>query len=541
MNARAHPASSTAGGRRRSVALLLKWTLLLLAATPALAAPSFLDWKGLEPGPFAVGFNAVATTDATRTFQTPTDYQGRPRPAFGNRPVQISIWYPAQTGPGDTSLTYGDYVALLGWELQPEQTGPAARRTAEEQFLQMAGTPATAAVRAAFADLFRTEVHATRGAAPAPGRHPVLLCAPGQGYPAFDNSVLAEFLASHGFIVLASPSAGPDGRDMPDNATAIDTGARDLEYLAGYAQSLPQADAGRLAAMGFSLGGASAALFTARNARVQALISLDSVLRDDRYPALLKTFPQFGPENLRASILWIACSPTNSPPGFADGSLLEQAKYAEVVKVVFGGMRHHDFSSMSTLQRRRAGGPAADWAAATAGYESACRLILAFLESRLGGAVRPLAPEPPAQCTISVRAAAKAPPTVTDFRDTAARDGLSAAAELLLLIRKDHPNLLPPFEEALILLGYEALGANKGPLAIEAFTLTVATFPESIDGSYGLGKAYRSTGASAQARPHYVEARAKVEKDPRLPAEQKAGILSRIDKILDEIDAKTAR
>jgi dienelactone hydrolase len=349
---------------------------------------------------------------------------------------------------------------------------------------------------------------------------------------------MAEFLASHGFIVISSPSVGPDGRDMPDSPLAIDAESRDLEFLAGFVQAMPQADPDRMATIGFSLGGAPAALFALRNARVKALVSLDSVLRDDRYLKTLSVFPGFRPEQLRAALLWIACSPENSLPGFGEGSFPEAARYADLTRAVFTGLLHHDFSSMSSLQRRRAQDAGKDWTSATVGYEAACRLILAFLESRLKGAERRLDTMPEAVGRVTGRPARAAPPTPADFREAAAAEGLAAASTLLQTVREQSPEALPSFEEPLVLLGYETLAAGDTNLAIEAFRLAVEVFPESIDGSWGLGKASLAAGFLDEAARAYTVARAKVEKSPELPAEQKAGIVTRVDKILAEIEAK---
>ncbi|HYN40429.1 MAG TPA: alpha/beta fold hydrolase [Thermoanaerobaculia bacterium] len=511
--------------------------LLLLVAFSA-DGQSFLEWKGLKAGPYGVGFRAVATTDATRTWRTPTDFRGRPRPAFGNRPVQVSIWYPTEAASVATAMTYGDYVDLLAWETGPPTSGTEVRKTAREQFQRMSGLPVTAEGTTAFERLYQERVRAARDARPAPGRFPVLISAPGQGYPAFDNSVMSEFLASHGFIVIASPSMGPDGRDMPDSPLAIDSESRDLEFLAGFVQTLPQADPDRVAAIGFSLGGAPAALFALRNARVKALVSLDGVLRDDRYLKTLSAFPGFRPEQLRAALLWIACSPANSLPGFEEGSFPEAARHADLTRAVFPGLLHHDLSSMSSLQRRRAQDAGKDWTSATVGYEAACRLILAFLESRLNGVERKLDGEPETVCKVTGRPARKAPPTPADFREVAATEGLGAAAQLLRGVRKEFPEALPSFEETAVLFGYETLAAGDAKLAIQAFRLAVECFPDSIDGSWGLGKACLAEGSLEEAASSYGVARTKVEKSPVLSAEQKTGILTRVDKILADIAAK---
>ncbi len=435
-------------------------------------------------------------------------------------------------------MTYGDYVDLLAWEIGPAKPGAGAGKTAREQFQRMSGLPVTAEAIGEFERLYGAKVRAIRDAKPAPGRFPVLISAPGQGYPAFDNSVMAEFLASHGFVVIASPSMGPDGRDMPDSPLAIDAETRDLEFLAGFVQALPQADTDRIAAIGFSLGGAPAALFALRNARVKALVSLDGVLRDDRYLKTLSAFPGFQPERLRAALLWIACSPVNSLPGFGEGTFPEAARYADLTKAVFTGLLHHDFSSMSSLQRRRAQGAGKDWSSATVGYEAACRLILAFLESRLKGAERRLDEEPETVVKVTARRARKAPPAPADFREVAKAEGFGAAAALLQTVRNEAPESLPSFEEPLVLLGYETLAAGDTNLAIETFRLAVETFPDSIDGPWGLGKASLAAGLLDEATRAYAAARTKVEKSPDLTAEQKSGILNRVDKILADIEAR---
>jgi tetratricopeptide (TPR) repeat protein len=293
-----------------------------------------------------------------------------------------------------------------------------------------------------------------------------------------------------------------------------------------------------MAAIGFSLGGAPAALFALRSARVKALVSLDGVLRDDRYLKTLSTFPGFQPERLRAPLLWIASSPANSLPGFGEGTFPEAARYADLTKAVFTGLLHHDFSSMSSLQRRRAQGAGKDWTSATVGYEAACRLILAFLESRLKGVERKLDGEPDTVARVTARRAQKAPPAPADFLEVAKAEGFGAAAALLQTVRNEAPEALPSFEEPLVLLGYETLATGDTNLAIETFRLAVEIFPDSIDGSWGLGKASLAAGLLDEAARAYAAARTKVERSPDVSAEQKSGILTRVDRILADVEAK---
>jgi tetratricopeptide (TPR) repeat protein len=250
------------------------------------------------------------------------------------------------------------------------------------------------------------------------------------------------------------------------------------------------------------------------------------------------TFPQFRPERLRAPLLWIACAPANSLPGFGEGSFQEKAVYSERVKAVFPGLEHHDFSSMSSLQRRRAQGAATDWSSATASYEAACRIILGFLESRLNGVPRRLDLEPEALCKVTFRPARKAAPSALDFRETLLKDGLSKAAELIRIIQKGYPEDLPALEAPMTAAAYEVLGAGRAKTAIGVFALTVETYPDSFNASDSLGEAYLAEGSLEEAQRCYAEARSKLEHDPRLPVEQRAEQRARIDKILADIRVK---
>jgi hypothetical protein len=53
---------------------------------------------------------------------------------------------------------------------------------------------------------------AVRGAVPAAGKFPVAIHAPSRNNTAFENADIAEFLASHGYSVIASPTLGTTGR-----------------------------------------------------------------------------------------------------------------------------------------------------------------------------------------------------------------------------------------------------------------------------------------------------------------------------------------
>ncbi len=526
----------------RSACVFLLFTAAIV--TPPASAQSFLEWKGLTPGPYPVAFRTTVVDDLTRTIHTPTDYDGRPRPGYGRRPVHIAMWQPADTSATGLGMTYGDYLPLLAWDTGPESEGAAERQVAELQYIQTVTPQAAPPDPAAVDRLMGERVWARRDAGPAPDRFPVLIYAPGSGYPAFDNSVLFEYLASHGYVVVSAPSTGPDAGRMPDNAFGLEAQTRDLEFLAGYVQTLPQADAERIGTAGFSWGGLSSALFALRNARVKTFISLDGTIRDERCLNIGRTFLHFQPARLRIPTLVFTTATDLAIPGFHDESFLEDARFAEITRAVVSGTPHHDFASMSSLLRRSSrDGKDRDWAPATAGYEAICRLTLEFLDVHLKGAAAELAPasEVMAVCSISTRNAEQAPPTPEDFLEVLERNGLPDAAILMRTTARRHPNVIGSFEAAIIEAGYSRLGTGRSADAIAIFALGVEILPESVNASDSLGEAYLSAGELDRAEACYLDAKRKAEQMTSLSEEAKARYVASADRALAEIEKRRPR
>jgi pimeloyl-ACP methyl ester carboxylesterase len=186
-------------------------------------------------------------------------------------------------------------------------------------------------------------VRAYRDVAPAPGRFPVIVYSPGSNSPAIQNELLGEFLASQGYIFVASPSWGGLGD--------LESTARDLEYLVAYARTLPNADPARVALMGHSLGGVAVVQVASRNPSISAVVSLDGTmvyqnryladavapraLREYSVPSLFLTQGPFTAE-LRQAFN------ADSTFAFFDG-----LRYADAWRVYFHRLRHRNFNSLT--------------------------------------------------------------------------------------------------------------------------------------------------------------------------------------------------
>ncbi len=167
-------------------------------------------WGGLSPGSFGVGLEVLRFTDPSRPYAPlpgPDDVLDvRTWRGAEGRPIQVVIWYPATDVGGSKPFRYGDLVALTASELGEEYATPAALSAASEQLRPgplgpyVDGESVTDdELRVALAVPLLSVLEAPRAA----GIFPLVLMVHYVGH-----RVLAEYLASHGYVVAAIPLLG---------------------------------------------------------------------------------------------------------------------------------------------------------------------------------------------------------------------------------------------------------------------------------------------------------------------------------------------
>jgi dienelactone hydrolase len=319
----------------------------------------------LAPGTYVAGFRAVSLWDATRTL------------GGGPRPLQVSIWYPAMPSTSARRMRFREYVWLTTMPGRLPRQGNAAHLAAESLFVRAYADSSDSARVERELD---APTAAVAGAMPAPGRFPVIIYGPGRDGLSYDNSVLCEYLASYGYLVIASPSWGPDG-PMPDDFEGIETQARDMEFLLGYARSLAQADTNRVAVMGYSWGGISNVLVAMRNTSVRAVVALDGSIRY-WYDRRMKGEPFVHPDRFTVPVLFLlqgnpfpSMDPKETAIYGADTvfTFLDALQYADAYVVTLTDLHHRNFSSLRDK-----------FGAVTTGYDQVARYTRAFLDAQLG-------------------------------------------------------------------------------------------------------------------------------------------------------------
>lgn len=486
--------------------MLLRSLLFLLLVTTSFVTYATSGFSGLVPGPYAVGFRVVAQYDYSRSYQGATDaFTGQPTVGERARPLQTLVWYPA--AKGGTPLRYGDY-------LRTEATDEVLNRSAADIAAFVAAKQHWMANRVGAARaqaLCAQQMWAVANAPAVAGKFPVVLYAPGRAGTAHELADLGEYLASQGYVVLASRSLGTRMALMNTDIEGLTTQAQDLEFLLGYAHTLPQADLGHVAAVGWSWGGLANVVAATKDPRISALVSFDGT----REPELSKPL---APTRLTIPWLYIQRRPDTVSDLSRQGvetsfSLLNEAKYANVYQVTLQPMQHFDFSSF--LLRTEPPSYFTEYSRTEieAAYFWCCRYTLEFLNAYLKGtaASRTFLDQPPVRNGVPAHLAwlqhtpalPGAVPTQAGLAAALAQQGFAQALPLYRQLQQQDPAFRLSADE-LNNWGYKLLAEPASQAAARAiFALGTQLYPTDANLFDSLAEVEERNQDAPAAISHY--------------------------------------
>jgi len=467
-----------------------------------------------KPGAHAVGLKVVEQYDYSRVFRHATDEFGKPYTGERARPLQTLIWYPAQAGAGKP-MTVADYGNLLATETSFGH--PKMPVDGEEWIKTMKPSLGSA-------------MWAVRDAAAAPGRFPVVIYAPSFSAMSWENADLCEYLASHGYVVLASPDMGATDRPMTGDVAGVNAQAADISFLIGYAQTLPNADLSSVAVAGFSWGGISNLFAAARDSRIHALIALDGSMR--YFPGFVKD-AGVHPEDMTIPLLYFAqgeitleeASRYFNGPGMSGApNVLNSWTHGDLITAHMLGLVHVEHSSMyqrnEDAWKRYQEDHKGDYERedGIVGYAWIARYTLQFVNAYLKHDAQAMEflKKTPAEngvpkhfMTVTFRAAKGLPASFESFRSEVGRQGFSHAADIYASMQKDKPDFKLD-QLAMHAWSNDLLSGRHFAEAIDLLKFETQIFPDSgtLD---SLGDAYRRAGQTQLAIESYKKA---LEKSP---------------------------
>ena len=271
----------------------------LLAAQEADGTPAL--WGELRAGRHAVGYRVL-----------------------GDSSLTVHVWYPAKGG--GEPLTYGAYLGA-------EQ--PRAR-----DFLAQAGIGS-----ATIEQLMESRLHGFASALHEGRVAPLILVAHGNGQNAIDQAVLCEFLASHGYVVAATPSPmlrTPLEREDQVGELA-ELQATELARAASRVAAVLSVDTTRIGVIGHSFGARAALLLAMRDSSIRAVVSLDGGIGTATAQEAFRLAPSFREDARLPPVLhfYETLDPFMKP----DFTLLERLDTRGLTLEPTRGMHHTHFTT----------------------------------------------------------------------------------------------------------------------------------------------------------------------------------------------------
>ncbi|MEQ8715879.1 MAG: hypothetical protein RIC80_22895 [Cyclobacteriaceae bacterium] len=488
-------------------------------------------------GKYEVGFTTLFVYDETRSAVPYADWDGNLHhdhdPDHG-RQHQINIWYPAKNGTGEP-LKYEHYVHLLGRQTNFDDS-PARQQFAQETFITQTNDLGGEGqfTQEHLDRLLPLDVLGRADAEPIAGRYPVVVY-PNGSSPAF-QSITAEFLSSHGYVVVAFAPKGRYSSGLEVSGIGLEVAVDDLEFVLTQVAQLPYVDLNSIALMANAISSSVCAAAVARNDKYKALISLEGGLPSNFEQRLLNESVFYQPENIKAPMLIIYAPHPSIDPKYTY-QLQHSARYYAHFPTMseFAMLNYGMFDAfVPDIVGKQKAPP-------QAGFETANQLVLKFLNIQLKDEpaelfdARFLSLSENIIDTTFVLSAIPAAPNIALMKDLFLKQGFDAVDSTYSTLKTNgnSTSLSMKFIEAY----RDWLAWKKDPdyaYRSRLYALAYESFPNSPEINDYLGYYLQKTGDSTGAIAAYRRAIALAE-NSQLPSNKRETIIKNANEGLKEL------
>lgn len=342
-------------------------------------------WSDLKAGQYSVGFRVLYRRDHHRPWLKAHNSVSDP-----GRPIRLGIWYPATPSASAEAMKYGDYLHHEGPEGFRNFNQQLDKNDIDSWLSDLSELSPSG--HAIFEKLLSMPVAAYHDAPAAHGRFPLVLYSGGKGSRADANVELAEYLASHGYVIATVPQLGPSDQEIElgSSAKEISLHADDFDAALTILHELPEIDFSHIATAGHSAGGEAAVELALRHPEIAAVIGLDASYGMSGGARILAQIPEYAPgREVHAALLDLRRA--NGSQGVTlDLSAIDALHWPDEYRIVFANAFHGDFTEWGCVGLKLAvpmpSNP--DGHTRQMGYEvnlHAYHAILDFLDARLRG------------------------------------------------------------------------------------------------------------------------------------------------------------
>lgn len=463
----------------------------------------------LKLGDHAVGFNTLFLYDESRSAIPFSDWEGKlyaNQASSKGRQFQINIWYPATAGSG-VPMTYGDYVELMGRQTNfnnSEEQKQFAKQLFIKQTNDLGGNRKFTAQQ--LTTLTELNVVSKSQAEIKKGKFPVVIF-PNGSSPAF-QSIMCEFLASHGYVVVAFAAKGRFAFGLETSTIGLETAVDDLEFVMSKLSELPYTDMKQVGLLANAISSSICALAISKNNKIKGMVSLEGGLPSSFEQGLLKQSVFYEPAHIQVPILFIYAPHPAINPKYTFHLKHAQRYYAHFPEMSeFAMLNYGMFDSMiPEIIGKQKGNT-------QKGFEQANVLALRFLNHVLKQEQLEVFDDDfkriakPTIDTMFIREAIPTAPSIAIMKDLFLRKGFKAIDSTYQdLVRKGNQF---PFSKTFYPALRDWLAWKKDPDYVfrkQLYKLALNSYPQSAKINYNFAYYCQKTGKNEQAITYYQKA-----------------------------------
>lgn len=257
---------------------------------------SFSD-QFLPHGDFKVGYQSALFYDRGRdplSDQLPQYQSGRA--------IHMTVWYPAQVKANANPMLFENYILETARQVNPPTNLQEAQVKSREFVLlslsQLHGD--TLIMKSNLTALMRSPTRAFLNATPIRQSFPIVY------YPDYPhhNSIMAEALASHGFIVVSPARHGTASSDYEwQQVRGMETRIQDYQFLFAKVKEMFGLKNSSVAVIGIGMSVSDGLLWMMRSKDIKGLISMEGGILTQFECDMMKTSPFYDVQALDRSIL----------------------------------------------------------------------------------------------------------------------------------------------------------------------------------------------------------------------------------------------
>lgn len=247
--------------------------LFFLSISTGASCQNYPFWGELEVGKYLVGYSDTVVYNKDQ-FYSFLDYEG-------HKPYFVSMWYPLRKDSNNSTGIYENYFSfnvsenlkMLRDSLVQMQQSSLITYGIINRLDSWDDREYTKSEQELFYKILSTKVNITQSSKLPRIKHPVIVYHHGMGSTKEDNSVLFEYLASHGFIIISSNYHWPNQRELLGDLK------NDLKFIVDYTMTLSFIDQDRIHFIGHSWGSQMGLILNQTgNHPIKSFILLDNTL-----------------------------------------------------------------------------------------------------------------------------------------------------------------------------------------------------------------------------------------------------------------------